>query len=104
MPLPPASIAFSGHYGFEIDVLSVYCPTGKGRIERQVTIVRDHVLAGRTFTDLADVDQTLTEWVPIRRGQVHRPPHAGSTLASSSGTAPSSITPRCGRCRRSCIR
>lgn len=72
VPLHPAAVAFSGHYGFEIDVLGAYRPTGKGRVERQVTIVRDHVLAGRTFTDLADVDRAFTEWVPIRRGQVHR--------------------------------
>jgi hypothetical protein len=26
--------------------LAAYRPTGKGRVERQVTIVRDHVLAG----------------------------------------------------------
>ncbi|MGW5302180.1 Mu transposase domain-containing protein, partial [Rhodococcus aetherivorans] len=72
VPLHPAAVAFSGHYGFEIDVLGAYRPTGKGRVERQVTIVRDHVLAGRTFTDLADVDRAFTNWVPIRRGQVHR--------------------------------
>ena len=37
------------HYGFVIDVLAAYRPTGKGRVERQVAIVRDHVLAGRSF-------------------------------------------------------
>ena len=72
VPLHPAAVAFSGHYGFDIDVLAAYRPTGKGRVERQVKIVRDHVLAGRTFTDLADTDRTFMDWVPIRRTQVHR--------------------------------
>ena len=47
VPLHPEAVAFAGHYGFDIDVLAAYRPTGKGRVERQVTIVRDHVLAGR---------------------------------------------------------
>ncbi|WP_377453860.1 IS21 family transposase [Rhodococcoides fascians] len=72
VPLHPAAVAFSGHYGFDIDVLAAYRPTGKGRVERQVKIVRDHVLAGRTFTDLASTDRTFMDWVPIRRTQVHR--------------------------------
>jgi transposase len=72
VPLHPAAVAFSGHYGFDIDVLAAYRPTGKGRVERQVKIVRDHVLAGRTFTDLADADRAFSDWVPIRRQKVHR--------------------------------
>jgi hypothetical protein len=41
-------------------------------VERQVAIGRDHVLAGRTFTSLAELDAAFAAWVPIRRGQVHR--------------------------------
>jgi transposase len=72
VPLHPEAAAFAAHYGFVIDVLAAYRPTGKGRVERQVAIVRDHVLAGRTFTSLAELDAAFAEWVPIRRGQVHR--------------------------------
>ncbi|MEV1295681.1 hypothetical protein [Pseudonocardia sp. NPDC049635] len=53
-------------------MLAAYRPTGKGRVERQVAIGRDHVLAGRTFTSLAELDAAFAAWVPIRRGQVHR--------------------------------
>ena len=49
VPLHPEAAAFAAHYGFVIDVLAAYRPTGKGRVERQVAIVRDHVLAGRTL-------------------------------------------------------
>lgn len=72
VPLHPEAAAFAEHYGFDIDVLAAYRPTGKGRVERQVNIVRDHVLAGRVFDSLADLDGAFTAWLPIRRAQVHR--------------------------------
>ena len=72
VPLHPEAAAFADHYGFTIDVLAAYRPTGKGRVERQVLINRDHVIAGRSFDSIADVDAAFMEWVPIRRAQVHR--------------------------------
>lgn len=72
VPLHPDAVAFAGHYGFTIDVLAAYRPTGKGRVERQVDIGRDHVLSGRRFDSLAEMDAAFTAWVPIRRAQVHR--------------------------------
>src|SRR5260370_29607454 len=67
-----SSDLFAGHYGFDIDVLAAYRPTGKGRVERQVDIVRDHVLAGRAFMSLEEMDAAFAGWAPIRRTQVHR--------------------------------
>jgi hypothetical protein len=72
VPLHPEAAAFADHYGFTIDVLAAYRPTGKGRVERQVNIVRDHVLAGRSFESIAGLDGAFTGWLPIRRRQVHR--------------------------------
>jgi transposase len=72
VPLHPEAAAFAAHYGFAIDVLAAYRPTGKGRVERQVLIVRDHVIAGRAFDSLADLDGAYATWLPIRRAQVHR--------------------------------
>jgi transposase len=72
VPLHPEAAAFADHYGFTIDVLAAYRPTGKGRVERQVNIVRDHVIAGRTFDSVAELDGAFEAWLPIRRGQVHR--------------------------------
>ena len=72
VPLHPEAVAFAEHYGFVIDVLAAYRPTGKGRVERQVLIVRDHVIAGRSFDSLAELDGAFAAWVPIRRAQVHR--------------------------------
>ena len=72
VPLHPEAAAFAEHYGFVIDPLAAYRPTGKGRVERQVLIVREHVLAGRSFNSLAELDGTFAQWLVIRRGQVHR--------------------------------
>ena len=72
VPLHPEAVAFAGHYGFDIDVLAAYRPTGKGRVERQVTIVRDHVLAGRSFSSIGELDNTFLAWVPVRRRTTHR--------------------------------
>ena len=42
----PQAAACAEHYGFVIDPLAAYRPTGKGRVERQVLIVRQHILLG----------------------------------------------------------
>src|SRR5512135_1787837 len=72
VPLHPEAAAFAAHYGFVIDPLAAYRPTGKGRVERQVGIGREHVLAGRRFDSLAELDAAFLAWLPIRRAQVHR--------------------------------
>ncbi|WP_456302306.1 IS21 family transposase [Streptomyces chartreusis] len=72
VPLHPEAVGFSGHYDFDIDVLAAYRPTGKGRVERQVLIVRDHVLAGRAFSSIEEMDAAFMAWVPQRRAQIHR--------------------------------
>jgi hypothetical protein len=55
-------------------VTAAYRPTGKGRVERQVSIVRNHVLAGRSFDSIRELDGAFDAWLPIRRSQVHRTP------------------------------
>lgn len=72
VPLHPEAVAFAEHYGFTIDVLAAYRPTGKGRVERQVLIVRDHVIAGRSFDSIVELDGAFAAWLVIRRAQVHR--------------------------------
>ncbi|MEV8529749.1 IS21 family transposase [Streptomyces sp. NPDC052000] len=71
VPLHPEAVAFAGHYDFDPDVLAAYRPTGKGRVERQVLIVRDHVLAGRAFSSIEEMNSAFTAWVPLRRAKVH---------------------------------
>ncbi len=72
VPLHPEAVGFAGHYDFDIDVLAAYRPQGKGRVERQVLIVRDHVLSGRAFSSIEEMDAAFTAWVPQRRDQIHK--------------------------------
>jgi transposase len=72
VPLHPEAAAFAEHYGFVIDVLAAYRPTGKGRVERQVLIGREHVLAARSFDSITEMDAAFGDWLPIRRAQIHR--------------------------------
>jgi hypothetical protein len=37
-----------------------------------VNITRDHVIAGRRFDAIAELDGAFEAWLPIRRGQAHR--------------------------------
>jgi transposase len=91
VPLHPEAAAFADHYGFAIDVLAAYRPTGKGRVERQVEIVREHVLAGRSFGSLAEMDAAFAAWLPIRRGQVHRT--HGQVIAVRAEADRAALTP-----------
>ncbi|MEV2236459.1 IS21 family transposase [Streptomyces phaeochromogenes] len=75
VPLHPEAVGFAGHYDFDIDVLAAYRPTGKGRVERQVLIVRDHVLAGRAFSSIEEMDAAFMSWVPQRRARTHATHH-----------------------------
>ncbi len=72
VPLHPEALAFAAHYGFTIQVAAAYRPQAKGRVERQVAIVREHVLRGRDFDSVVAMDQAFLDWLPIRRAQVHR--------------------------------
>jgi hypothetical protein len=71
-PLHPEAVAFASHYDFAIWLAAPYRAQTKGRVERQVEIVRSHVLAGRSFASLHELDAAFATWLPIRRAQVHR--------------------------------
>ena len=71
-PLHPEAVAFAVHYGFTIWLAAPGRPQTKGRVERQVELVRSHVLCGRGFASLAEMDAAFAAWLPIRRAQTHR--------------------------------
>jgi hypothetical protein len=71
-PLHPEAVTFASHYDFAIWLAAPYRAQTKGRVERQVEIIRSHVLAGRSFASLAELDAAFAAWLPIRRAQVHR--------------------------------
>jgi hypothetical protein len=71
-PLHPEAVAFAGHYDFAIWLAAPGRPQTKGRVERQVELVRSHVLCGRGFASLREMDAAFAAWLPTRRSQVHR--------------------------------
>jgi hypothetical protein len=71
-PLHPEAVAFASHYDFAIWLAAPYRAQTKGRVERQVEIVRNHVLTGRSFASLGELDAAFAAWLPHRRSQVHR--------------------------------
>ncbi|MFD3834529.1 hypothetical protein [Streptomyces sp. NPDC058621] len=52
VPLHPGAVRFARPFDIGINVLAAYRPSGKGREERQVPIVRDHVQVGRAFSSI----------------------------------------------------
>jgi hypothetical protein len=71
-PLHLEAVAFAAHYDFTIWLAAPYRAQTKGRVERQVEIVRSHVLEGRSFASLAEMDAAFATWLPTRQSQVHR--------------------------------
>ena len=71
-PLHPEAVAFAAHYGFAIWLAAPGRPQTKGRVERQVELVRSHVLCGRSFASLTELDAAFAARLPARRSQVHR--------------------------------
>jgi transposase len=71
-PLHPEAIAFAEHSGFAIKLCYPERPQTKGRVERQVEITREHVLRGRTFTSIDEMQRAWSQWLDVRRAQVHR--------------------------------
>lgn len=74
-PLHPEALAFAAHYGFAIRLCRPQRPQTKGRVERAVAIIRNRVLAGRTFTCTEEMDAAFEQWLPGWRARVHRSYH-----------------------------
>jgi hypothetical protein len=60
------------HYGFVIDPARVASPKDKGKVERAIPVVRQQLLAGRTYRDLAELNERALLWC---REAVGREPH-----------------------------
>ena len=86
VPLHLEALAFAAHYGFAIRVAAAYRPQTKGRVERQVAIVREHVLTGRTLDSLAQLDAAVAAWPSTRCAQArHRRRGDRSSCVGRSG-------------------
>jgi transposase len=50
------------HYGFVADPAKVASPKLKGKVERNVGVVRRHLLAGRSFRDVFEANERALRW------------------------------------------
>ena len=60
------------HYGFVADPTRLRTPRHKGKVERSVPVVRQQLLAGRTFRDIDEANERALRWSKEEIGmQVH---------------------------------
>jgi len=60
------------HYAFVVDPARVGTPEHKGKVERSVPIVRQQLVAGREYRDVADLNEKALLWC---RDGIGREPH-----------------------------
>lgn len=69
---PTLNLAYADlerHYGFVADPAKVRSPKLKGKVERVVPVVRQHLLAGRSFEDIIKANQRALSWAKNEIGQ-----------------------------------
>jgi transposase len=77
--LNPVFIDFAAHHGFAIKTCRVRRARTKGKVERMVDYVKDNLLLGREFADLAGLNSQASAWLDgvadVRRHATtgHRP-------------------------------
>lgn len=60
------------HYSFAVDPAKVATPEHKGKVERQMPVVRQQLVAGRSYADLADLNEKALYWCREQVGrQIH---------------------------------
>jgi transposase len=60
------------HYDFVADPAKVRKPKHKGKVERGIPVVRQHLLAGRKFRDIRDANERALAWCRFEIGsEVH---------------------------------
>ncbi len=59
----PTLLSFAGHHRFEPRPVAVARGNEKGRVERAIRYIRDAFFAGRTFTDLDDLNAQAETWM-----------------------------------------
>jgi transposase len=58
----PALLELAAHYRFEPRPVAVARGNEKGRVERAIRYIRDNFFAGRTWTDLEDLNEQAQDW------------------------------------------
>jgi transposase len=65
----PTLLALASHYRFEPRPVAVARGNEKGRVERAIRYIRDAFFAGRSFTDVTDLNVQADAWVIEQAGE-----------------------------------
>ena len=79
----PTLLALAGHYRFEPRPVAVARGNEKGRVERAIRYIRDAFFAGRSFTDLADLNAQADAWVVAQAGERRCPEDETLTVSEA---------------------
>lgn len=79
----PTLLALAGHYRFEPRPVAVARGNEKGRVERAIRYIRDSFFAGRSFTDLADLNAQADAWVVAQAGERRCPEDETRTVSEA---------------------
>ena len=66
---------FAEYYGIVIRLCYPYRPETKGKIESTIKYIRGNFWAGRTFSDLNDINNQCTAWLNKINSQIHGTTH-----------------------------
>jgi transposase len=69
--LNPQFEEFARHYGFAIEILPPGMPRLHGKVERPFSYLEGNFLAGRTFTDLDDLNRKVAAWLVKANERIH---------------------------------
>ena len=76
----PSLLALAGHYRFEPRPVAPARGNEKGRVERAIRYIRDSFFAGRTFTDLDDLNAQARSWALGQAAQRRWPEDGASSV------------------------
>jgi transposase len=79
----PTLLALSGHYHFDPRPVAVARGNEKGRVERAIRYIRDAFFAGRTFTDIDDLNAQADAWVLGPAGERRCPEDETLTVSAA---------------------
>jgi len=79
----PTLLSLAGHYRFEPRPVAVARGNEKGRVERAIRYIRDAFFAGRTFSDVNDLNAQADAWVIGPAGQRRCPEDETLTVSEA---------------------
>ena len=71
----PKFMDFAEYYGIVVRLCFPYRPQTKGKIENTIKYLKYNFFAGRTFTDLNDINIQCREWLNKVNSQIHGTTH-----------------------------